>query len=106
MNIRHGDCGLLGIDKLPEGLTASKSNVLMTGSGGNNHTFSAGTFYPHVAGQTVGYFVAVDGAKLLHPDHGQIMAGRPLRTADIEPGIYRVVKQFEQTHDSMNPVED
>lgn len=32
-NIRHGDLALIGVNKLPDGLKASKSNVLMTGSG-------------------------------------------------------------------------
>lgn len=106
MNYRHGDLGLISIDKLPEGLTASKSKVLMTGSGGNDHIFTEGIFYPHGDGQTVGYFVAVEGAKLLHPDHGEAIKGQKLREATIKSGIYKAVKQIEDTHTGMKPVVD
>jgi hypothetical protein len=106
MNYRHGDCGLIGIDKLPEGLTASKNKVLMVGSGGNDHAFTEGTFYPKKYGQTIGYFVAVDRTKLIHPDHGEIVSGKKLREASIISGVYRVVKQVEQTHSGMVPVVD
>ena len=106
MKVRHGDCCLLSIPNLPGGLKASNGSVLMQGSGGNDHSFSGGTFYPKEDGQTVGYLVAVDGAKLLHPDHGQIIKGQVLREASIPSGVYEVRRQVEQTHDSMKFVED
>lgn len=106
MNIRHGDMGLIGIDKLPEGLTASKGKVLMVGSGGNDHAFTKGTFYPQTGGQTVGYFMAVEGTKLLHPAHGIEVKGKTLKEVPIPAGVYRIIKQAEQTHTGMIPVED
>lgn len=107
MNIRHGDLALIEVHAaLPAGLTASKSKVIMTGSGGNHHSFDRGTFYPHQDGQTVGYFVAVEGTHLLHPDHGKIVKGKRLREIEIEAKTYRCVKQAEQTHAGMRPVVD
>jgi hypothetical protein len=108
MNIRHGDLGLIGIEKLPEGLTASKSKVLMTGSHGNNHSFTGnGTFYPHeeVKGtlRVVGYFEAREGTMLTHLDHGPKKRG--LREVPVE-GLFQVRKQTEDTHAGMRPVED
>ena len=44
-NIRHGDLSLIGIEKLPGGLVASDTKVLMVGSGGNNHIITEGTVY-------------------------------------------------------------
>lgn len=105
-NFRHGDMALIGVEKLPDGLTASTSKVLMKGSGGNDHAFTAGTFYPNEDGQTVGYFVAVEGTRLVHPDHGQIVEGQALRQAEIPAGVYEVRRQVEQTHDAMRFVED
>ena len=106
MNIRHGDMALIGIEKLPDGITASKSKVLMVGSGGNDHVFTVGKFYPRTDGQTVGYFEAMDGTKLIHPDHGTIVPGKAMREVDIAPGIYIVIKQSEDTHQGLKPVED
>ena len=107
MNYRHGDLALVSIERLPEGLTASKSKVLMTGSGGNDHIFTDGTFYPKAYGQTVGYLDAPNGSTLLHPNHGEIVGkGKKLRVAEIEVGVYTCIKQIEQTHDGMRPVED
>jgi hypothetical protein len=110
MNIRHGDLALIGISALPKNLTViaipSTSKKLMTGSGGNDHTFTLGTFYPNIDGQTLGYLVAVDGTKLLHPDHGALVANSNLREVIVPAGIYQVVRQVEQTHDAMRFVED
>jgi hypothetical protein len=107
-NVRHGDMCLIGIDKLPEGLTASKSKVLMTGSHGNNHSFTGnGTFYPHeeVKGtlRVVGYLEAREGTKLTHLDHGP--AGKKLREVPIQ-GLFQARKQTADTHAGMRPVED
>jgi len=108
-NIRHGDMGLIGIEKLPEGLTASKSKVLMTGSGGNDHAFiGPGTFYPHEERKDnaliVGYFVAQEGTVLTHIEHGPDR-GKALREVPVL-GILEIRKQNEQTHVGMVPVED
>jgi len=112
MKYRHGDCGLISIDKLPEGLAPSTKKVLMVGSGGNDHAFNEGTFYPISeirlpdGGIHIGYFEAVPGSKLLHPDHGEKIDGQILREAPINEGVYQVIKQTEGTHSSMVPVED
>lgn len=105
-NFRHGDLALIGVAKLPDGLRASKSNVLMTGSGGNDHVVKGGTVYP-VEGQlfVVGYLVANGGAQLLHPDHGKAVKGR-LRVVSIPEGVYELRRQVEESHQGMRPVVD
>ena len=106
MNIRHGDLALIGIDKLPTGLTASDSKVLMTGSGGNDHIVEGGTFYPKKNGQVIGYLVADEGCRLLHPDHGKKVGNAKLRTVNLPAGIYSLSGQVEQTHEALKPVVD
>ena len=107
MNIRHGDMCLIGIEKLPEGLVPAKTNVLMRGSGGNDHAFTEGTFYPTTKDQFVfGYFVAQKGCKLLHPDHGKKIKKKSLREASVPEGIYELRRQFEDTHEGMKEVVD
>lgn len=107
MNIRHGDMALIGIDKLPQGLTASDTTVLMKGSGGNDHSFKNGVFYPKPSGDNViGYFEAQGGCYLLHPDHGKKKGNTKLRTANVTAGLYEVRRQNEQTHEGMRPVVD
>ena len=109
MNFRHGDLCLIGVDKLPAGVKAakSKSNVLMTGSGGNDHTVKNGTVYL-VEGQpfTIGYLVASSEAKLLHPTNGKVVKGGGLRSVSIPEGIYKLRRQVEDTHTGMKPVID
>src|SRR5574337_1208116 len=102
--IRHGDLGLFQIDKLPDGLKASKSNVLMTGSGGNDHVVKEGTVYP-VEDEPfiIGYLVANSGAKLLHPDHGKKAKGSGMRKVTVPAGIYELRRQIEDTHQGMRP---
>lgn len=107
MNFRHGDLALIGVNKLPDGLEAAKSNVLMTGSGGNDHVVKNGAVYP-VNGKpfVIGYLVANGGAKLLHPDHGKAIKGNGLRSVSIPEGIYELRRQNEDTHTGMKPVID
>jgi len=108
MNIRHGDLALIGIEELPEGLKVSDSKVLMTGSGGNDHTFDHGKLYvpseqhPFV----VGYFKAVKNTHLLHPDHGTKVKGRTLRSLSVPPGFYELRQQHEDTYDGKKKVVD
>lgn len=103
--IRHGDLCLVKIGSLPEGLTPSESNVMMQGSGGNDHAVKSGTIYFRNVNQYVfGYLVAAKGCTLLHPDHG---SGKgDIKTAKVPAGIYELRRQFEQTHDAMKPVVD
>ena len=106
--IRHGDLCLVRISKLPKGLEASANHTIMQGSGGNNHDVNQnGTVYFKEVNQFVlGYLVASDNCQLLHPDHGTCCKQASIRTADIEPGVYELRRQFEQTHDYFKQVVD
>jgi len=109
-NYRHGDLALIGIKKLPAtGVKKADTNVLMTGSGGNDHVFSGGGAFFHSErrdGFLLGYLVATDDTLLLHPDHGISVDGGNLREARIEAGVYELRKQQEDTHSGMKPVVD
>ena len=95
---RHGEICLLIIDKLPKGLKQVKSNVLMTGSHSNSHTFDKGKLYLNEDGQTFGYLVA-ENTKLFHPEHSP-------KGAKIKDGIYQLIKQREVTPEGFRPVID
>ena len=103
-NFRHGDMGIFEINELPEGLKKSSRKVLLTGSHGHDHTFDKGEFYPVDDGQIIGYLVA-KGTTLFHPEHGEeVKSG--LRPAKIKDGIYRLIRQAEETNEGMRPVVD
>lgn len=107
MNYRHGDLALIGIEQLPEGLTASDSTVIMKGSGGNDHSFQKGIFYPKEKGQVIGYFEAKAGCVLLHPEHGkEVIKGQALRQFSLPVGIYECRRQVADTHTGMRLVVD
>ncbi len=118
MNMRHGGMALIEIAKLPEGLTKSESNILMTGSHGNNHTFVNGDFYSKQVDTFVfGYLVAGKDCELHHPKHGQrnpdgtfiirIIDGEEVKATLIPEGrIFKLKKQQEQTHEGMKSVID
>jgi hypothetical protein len=95
---RHGELGLLVISTLPKGLKETKTNVLMTGSHSNSHTFDKGKIYLKSDGQTFGYLVA-DNTKLFHPEHSP-------KGAKIKDGIYQLIKQQEVTPDGFRPIVD
>jgi hypothetical protein len=105
-NYRHGDLALIGVADMPKGLKASTSKILMTGSGGNNHVFDNGKFYPRTDGLVVGYLKATTRTRLWHPDHGKAVEGSKLRQARIAAGIYECRRQQEDTHEGMKPVID
>jgi len=96
---RHGEILLLKIKSLPKGLKEKKSNVLMSGSHGNSHSFTNGKLYLKEDGQTFGYLVA-KGTTLLHPEHGE--DGK----AKIADGVYQLIKQVEYTPEGFKPVVD
>ncbi len=105
-NYRHGDLGLIGVSELPTSLKKSTSKILMTGSGGHEHTFDHGKFYPKQDGLVIGYLVANNRTRLFHPEHGKVAKGKELREAKIAEGIYELRRQQEDTHDGMKPVVD
>lgn len=104
---RHGDLALVAVDSIPKGLKASESKVLMTGSGGNDHVFGEGMFYPAPSGDFIlGYLDAPKGTTLSHPDHGAIVKSKTLREANLPAGCYELHRQQEYTHQGMRPVID
>ena len=106
-NVRHGDLVLFQIEKLPAGLKASSSKALMRGSHGNDHTFDRGEFYMGERDDNIiGYLKAYSNTKLYHPDHGNVVKGKPLREVAIQAGIYELRRQIEDTHEGMRPVID
>lgn len=103
---RHGDLALIEVESVPSDIKESTSKILMTGSGGHNHTFDHGAFYPSENGLAIGYLVANNRTRLYHPEHGKVVEGKNLREANIAAGIYELRRQQEDTHDGMKPVED
>lgn len=97
---------LVEIDTLPEGLTEAKTNVLMKGSHGNDHTFVNGLFYPKQVDRFIfGYFVAGKNCQLHHVEHGK--GEGELKTAKLPEGsIHELRKQFEDTNAGMVEVLD
>ena len=49
----HGEISFVTIDKLPEGLEETKTNVFAKGRTGNSHTFKGGEIYLKNNGQFV-----------------------------------------------------
>ena len=99
MNYRHGDVALINIKTMPK-LKETKTNVFMSkGSGGNDHTFTGGKFYPHTDGDNIiGYLKAKDTI-LYHAEHSP-------KGVKIKDGIYEIRKQNEFTHEGLREVVD
>jgi hypothetical protein len=95
---RHGEICLLKIANLPKGLKQTKTNVLMTGSHSNSHTFDNGKIYLEENGQTFGYLVA-ENTKLFHPEHSP-------KGCKMKDGIYQLIKQQEWLPDGFRPIID
>lgn len=103
---RHGDLCLVPVKSLPTSLTKADTNVLMTGSHGNDHKVVNGEVYFKNENKFVfGYLKAKKGAKLLHVDHGDKKAGA-FRECSIPEGCYQLRKQFEDTHQGMIQIVD
>lgn len=99
-NYRHGDICLIQIPKLPTGLKASKTDILIkNGSGGNAHTFLGGVFYPKVEGDFIIGYLKAKGTKIYHVEHSP-------KGEKIEDGIYEVRHQVESTIDGLKSVID
>lgn len=106
--MRHGDLGLVKVDMLPEGINKSKSNIIMEGSGGNAHVVENGDIYFNQEDVfTIGYLKANKNCILKHLDHGIKKEGQKYReTKPLQTGIYKLLKQQEETIDGMKPIID
>lgn len=103
---RHGDLALLPIKSLPKGLKKTDTDIIMTGSHGNDHKVLNGEIYFKDENRFVfGYLKAKKGAKLLHKDHGDKKVGS-LKECSIPEGNYQLRRQFEDTHSGMKVVVD
>lgn len=97
--IRHGDLVFAQIDKLPDNLTAKKTDTILTGgSGGNPHTFKGGKFYPKREQNIIGYLEAKK-TKLFHREHSS-------EGASIPNGFYEIRRQIEFRENGEQFVED
>lgn len=105
-NYRHGDLALIGIKELPKNLKPSKTKILMTGSGGNNHSIDKGTVYLKNEDDFIFGYLEAKNTKLYHIEHGNKVKGKSLREAKIKDGIYELRKQMENTHSGMKQVID
>ena len=98
-NYRHGDVALIGVKTMPR-VKASKTDIFMSkGSGGLNHTFTGGIFYPNVDGDNIVGYLKAKGTTLYHPEHSP-------KGVNITDGIYEVRKQNEFTHEGLREVID
>lgn len=100
--LRHGEIAFVAIKKLPDNLTKATTNIIVTGSHGNNHTFSGGSLYllPKLEGYIMGYLVA-ENTTLYHPEHGDEKG-----EAKLPDGVYEIRKQQEFTPEGLVPVID
>lgn len=102
---RQGDLAYIAIKELPKGVDAGfKEGIIFSGgTGGHDHSFKGGKFYPVDEQNVIGYLEAKK-TMLIHPEHGEGKGA--VKTGDIEDGIYKVVRQVEQTHEGMKAVID
>lgn len=99
-NWRHGDVALIGISKLPVSLKESNTNIFMSkGSGGHDHTFKGGKFYPKVKGNNVIGYIRAKDTVLYHEEHSP-------KGVPIANGVYEIRKQNEFTHEGLREVID
>lgn len=97
---RHGDICFIKISKKPTKLKKSNTNVILqTGSGGNPHSFTGGTFYPVQNEEFVIGYLQAKNTKLFHDEHSP-------KGAEIENGLYEIHRQQEFTHQGMMAVID
>lgn len=95
----HGEISFVTIDKLPEGLEETKTNVFAKGRTGNSHTFKGGKIYLKNNGQfIIGYFEAKN-TKLYHDEHSP-------KGADLPDGVYEIRKQSEFINGELRQVID
>jgi hypothetical protein len=95
----HGEISFLTIDKLPEGLEKSKTDVFAKGRTGNNHTFKGGDIYlKNINEYIFGYFVAKN-TKLYHPEHSP-------KGVELPDGVYEMRRQVEFINGELKQIID
>lgn len=94
--IRHGDLCLVKVSKIPK-LEETKTNVLMKGSHGHDHTINQGKVYFSKVDDFVFGYLKAKNTTLDHPEHKEIK---------LKDGIYELRKQQEFTPDGLKPVID
>lgn len=107
--IRHWDCALIQINKLPEWLTKSNTRIFLAGKN-NNHVIDKGDIYilkDHNALRDneflYGYLVAKE-TTLIHNEHSPMSDKN--RNAIIPDWVYALYKQKENTADGFKIVQD
>ncbi len=90
---RQGDLLFRKIDKIPNGVSASKSDILLRGeSTGHAHRLENGQIFNTFSWRSVSrtngeiYMEARKGARVVHEEHG---------TLELEVGFYMVIRQRE-----------
>lgn len=102
---RHGELVLVAIDKLPDGLIETKTNLLIKGNTGNSHSFKGGKIYLKNDGQfIIGYFQAKN-TQLFHPEHGEKKSAGVM-VAKLPDGLYELRKQSEFINGELKQVID
>lgn len=96
---RHGEIVFVKIDKLPENLVATKTDVFAKGNTGNSHTFKGGKIYLKNEGQyIIGYFKA-SKTKLYHTEHSP-------KGVSLPDGMYEIRKQSEFINGELRQIVD
>src|SRR3990167_3511360 len=103
---RHGDLAFVPVNSIPKWLEKATTEVMMTGSGGNDHIARNGDIYfTDVDDFTFGYLRVKEDTKIYHKEHGDRKVNG-LMEAKLHVGSYKLVKQHEDTHEGMKPVVD
>ena len=97
---RHGEILFVETNNIPK-LKESKTNIIASGSHGNNHTFKGGKIYllDKLDGYVMGYLSAKN-TKLFHPEHGNKKGEK------LPDGKYEIRKQQEFTPSGLIPIID
>lgn len=104
---RHGEILFVPVSSFPEGLEKADTDVIMNGSGGNDHKLVGGDIYFKNVDQFIfAYINAKKGHKLLHIEHGKLVKGSSLKECSLPVGLYEVRRQFENTNQGLKPIID
>lgn len=98
---RHGELLFVALDQLPTELPKkAKTNIIASGSHGNDHTVTGAGLYLQSDGEyVIGYLYAKKNNKLYHPEHSPDGCSLPV-------GFYEIRTQMEHTHEGMKEVID